>query len=611
MNEKESFFKINLDLLRKRNTQLADRLATVQVPETYTVLRARNGQKVLKVNNITFHSTYNPEQEGMHFIATHSKKNPVTPDKKIVIFGLGFGYHLRAIAETDMQACVVEPDICIMRLAMEHCDLRTIIERMDFHVGSDYAALNTDDLVLWHHAPSVQHSKKAYEYLLHKKVMPAAQNDVMPGRLKQRLKIVVVSPIYGGSLPVARYCARALQKLGHEVHLWDASIFEKPFSEVLKLKLDEKNKKVLYDLFLHLISEMVVATCGDVRPDLMLGLAQAPISLHALERLKQSKITTAFWFVEDYRFMEYWRKYAPAYDFYFTIQDGIFFDELARIGVENYSYLPMAADTETHCPLRLTDDEKRNLGSDLSFMGSGYYNRQKMFSGLLDFDLKIWGTDWDIRSPLWKCVQRGGDRILTEETVKIFNAALINVNLHSSAYHEGIHPYGDFVNPRTFEIAACEAFQLVDYRQALERHFDVGKELICYRSLEELRDLARYYLRNPGQRAMVGRCGRERVLREHTYMHRMRQLSAFIQERRPECFYHKASRTLEVRDVVSFCRKFPEVRPILDEVTARGWNADIDSIVAAIRERSGQLQYPEALFMIMKEYQALIQEHLH
>lgn len=29
---------------------------------------------------------------------------------------------------------------------------------------------------------------------------------------------------------------------------------------------------------------------------------------------------------------------------------------------------------------------------------------------------------------------------------------------------DGVEPYGDFVNPRTFESAACGAFQLVDSR---------------------------------------------------------------------------------------------------------------------------------------------------
>ncbi len=608
MDGKKSFFETNLEALGKKDPGLAERLSAVVIPGDYRVIQARSGHPVLKIKTTTFHSLYNPEQEGRDFVRAHSEKKPSGPGKTALVYGFGFGYHLQAIAAAGIAAAVVETDLCILRLAMEHRDLKAIIERMDIFTDCACEELLSGAYVVWQHAPSVVHRRGAYEQLLAHAAGPAG-TGATARCMKQRLKIIVVSPIYGGSLPVARYCAGALEQLGHDTQLWDASVFEKPFTQLMQLRLDEKNKKILYDLLLHLISEMVVATCGDVRPDLVLGLAQAPISLHALQRLKQSRIVTAFWFVEDYRFMEYWRTYAPAYDFYFTIQDGAFFDELQRLGVSNYACLPMAADPAVHRPLRLSDDEKRLYGSDLSFMGAGYYNRQKIFCGLMDFDLKIWGTDWDMRSALWKCVQRRGERIATEETVKIFNASLVNINLHSSAYHDAIRPDGDFVNPRTFEIAACGGFQLVDYREALERSFTVGQEMACYRSLEELRDRAAYYLRHPEQRAAIALRSRERVMREHTYRHRMQDLCAIIRERRPECFYRKAAQGLAVRDIASFCSRFPEVRPILDDVTGRGWDTDIDSIVASIRARSGQLQYPEAIFMLMKEYQALIQEH--
>jgi spore maturation protein CgeB len=38
-----------------------------------------------------------------------------------------------------------------------------------------------------------------------------------------RLKILLVYPVYGGSLPIARYCSRALQALGHDVESFDSS----------------------------------------------------------------------------------------------------------------------------------------------------------------------------------------------------------------------------------------------------------------------------------------------------------------------------------------------------------------------------------------------------
>ena len=55
--------------------------------------------------------------------------------------------------------------------------------------------------------------------------------------------------------------------------------------------------------------------------------------------------------------------------------------------------------------------------------------------------------------------------------MKIYNASKININLHSSLQTTDLVSRGDFVNPRTFELAAAGAFQLVDERSLLGELF--------------------------------------------------------------------------------------------------------------------------------------------
>src|SRR5207244_1404466 len=112
--------------------------------------------------------------------------------------------------------------------------------------------------------------------------------------------------------------------------------------------------------------------------------------------------------------------------------------------------------------------ERAELGAPVGFVGAGYRNRRIAFRPLLDLGLKIWGTEWGGAGQVEAAVQRDGARISTEDTVRIFNATRVNLNLHSSTYVDGVEPRGDFVNPRTFELAAAGAFQLVD-RRALRR----------------------------------------------------------------------------------------------------------------------------------------------
>ena len=609
MKKEFTVFKENMQVLGRQYPGLADRIMALPVPGHYSVLQSKSGHPVLKALNVTFHSLYDPVKEGRQFVEVHLKDGNVKAGDTVRIFGLGFAYHIMPLIDKGIRARIIEPRIEILRIAMEYIDLTGILETMELCAGCDSGTDCRDDSLLWAHQPSVKFSRQAFDQLSDSSSRPdrtrGTKSSGLP--LRNSLKILVVTPIYGGSLPIAKNCYHALKNAGHDVQLWDASIYEQPFRNALELNLEDRNRIVLYDLFLHLMSEVIIAVCSDFRPDLVLALAQSPISIEALKRLRQNNITSAFWFVEDYQYMDYWKKYAPHYDFYFAIQDGAFFRELEKIGVRNYHYLPMAANPQIHCPLDLSRQDSREFGSDISFMGAGYYNREKMFHGLLDYDFKIWGNEWNDLSHVWKHVQREGQRLSTADTVKVFNATGININLHSSVCHEGVDPFGDFVNPRTFEIASCGAFQLADCRANLERHFSPETEIICYKNLEDLRGKIDFYLKRPELRRRIASGARQRVLNEHTYEHRMRELLCFIKERKPECFYSRPDSAPVVQDIDSFCKTYPEAAGVVQAAAGREGRTDINQIAAAILSGSGSLSYHDAAFLMIKEFQELIQ----
>ena len=77
---------------------------------------------------------------------------------------------------------------------------------------------------------------------------------------------------------------------------------------------------------------------------------------------------------------------------------------------------------------------------------------------------------------------------------------------------------------RTFEAAACGAFQLVDDRTALHSLFDPPNDLVAYASVDELTALIGRYLHDPDARREAAERARSRALREHTYAKRLGQL---------------------------------------------------------------------------------------
>jgi spore maturation protein CgeB len=221
--------------------------------------------------------------------------------------------------------------------------------------------------------------------------------------------------------------------------------------------------------------------------------------------------------------MPYWRRIAPFTDAFFVIQrQGQ--EEMRSAGAPCVRYLPLAAHRGVHEPLRLSPEALQRYGGEVSFVGAGYFNRRRFMARLVPLGLKIWGNEWDgAPSILQEAIQEGGRRVETEEIVKIFNASRINLNLHSSPCHEDVDPFGDFVNPRTFEIASCGGFQLVDRRSLLEELF-ARDEIAVFENLEDAREKIRYFLSREEEREAYARRGRRRVLEEHTYDLRMREL---------------------------------------------------------------------------------------
>lgn len=82
------------------------------------------------------------------------------------------------------------------------------------------------------------------------------------------------------------------------------------------------------------------------------------------------------------------------------------------------------------------------------------------------------------------------------------------------------------VNQRVFDVPATESFLLTDYREQVESLFEPGREIVCYRSPEEARELAREYLAQPDKRRKIARAARKRILAEHCYEHRITRLIA-------------------------------------------------------------------------------------
>ncbi|MDR2820263.1 MAG: glycosyltransferase [Desulfovibrio sp.] len=411
------------------------------------------------------------------------------------------------------------------------------------------------------------------------------------------LRILVVLPMYGGSLPIGRYCATALRGMGHSVRIFEAPFLYPGFTGLQNLNLPSSDTAQLEKSFLQVVSQAVWAQVQSIEPQLVLAMAQAPLNRALLQRLRHAGIRTAMWFVEDYHIFTYWQLYAPLYDVFAIIQKEPFISKLKAAGQSRSLYLPLAALPGFHKPLALTEKEKREYGADIAFLGAGYPNRRLAFRRLAGRDFKIWGSDWEGESLLLKHIQRNGARIHEDESVKIYNATRINLNLHSSLQTDELVSHGDFVNPRTFELAAMGAFQLVDTRSLLGELI-ADDELATFASVEELYGRIEYFLSRPEERAAYAQKAQARVLREHTYVHRMTALLEYMEESLgpwPKIHEDKNAQP-------EFMPEFQEELEQLRHTLGLGPHASFDDVIARLREQRGCLNDAETALLFLDEW---------
>jgi len=332
------------------------------------------------------------------------------------------------------------------------------------------------------------------------------------------MRILIVGAISGATVDIGSSLARAFVSLSKECHFLDFSEYQQELRAVNGVRRDVDMHKFLIKLQTRLLEEVI-----SFNPSLIIGLAQSPLNnVEVLDSFRKSGIKLTYWFLEDYRVFQYWRNIAPKFALFFTIQKSRIFKELKQLGCDNGHYLAAAFDDFT--PPTEANEKIIEVAPSLSFVGAPYRNRVNVFNDLKIPELEIYGEGW---IGLNTAVKIGDRRISPSERRLIYANSKINLNLHSSSDGEGDWN-GDFVNPRTFEIAGLGGFQLTDARELLSLHFDLRNEISVFESPGSMMDAIKYYLSHESERNEIASNARARVLKEHTYRHRALEILSLV-----------------------------------------------------------------------------------
>jgi spore maturation protein CgeB len=272
--------------------------------------------------------------------------------------------------------------------------------------------------------------------------------------------------------------------------------------------------------------ELVLTICGP--------RSHLPIEL--VRSIRNMGIETAVWFVDDPYAIDNSLKIAREYDTVFTIDSGCV-PFYMRAGCKRVYHLPLGTDPEIFHPFAVHP----SYDSDVCFVGTGYENRLRFMEEMLKFlngniRVQLVGHFWEVMKLSVGCMPNIRKKwVNSPETARYYNGARIVLNIHRSHDDPLLDKNksgapGHSINNRTFDIAACRAFQLIDYRPDLELFYAPGEEMNVFDSPRECAEQIHRYLYDAEIRDQIAGKAFNRTRENHTFTQRLETLIAQISE---------------------------------------------------------------------------------
>ena len=285
------------------------------------------------------------------------------------------------------------------------------------------------------------------------------------------------------SLPLPRYLNYSLkQTLGYD---WRYKIIKAQVEHIKPDVLYIQEHNILSDAFIAKLKPLVKLVVGQVASPIPkqrtykyydLVLTSFP---HFVERFRKKGITSEFLRLAfDERVLEEVKPINPKFDV-------IFVGGISKAHIRGYELLKEISE---HLPIEL--------------FGYGKETLDKASSAYQHHHGEVWGLDM----------------------YKNLAQSRITLNRHIDVAEN----YAN--NMRLYEATGMGACLVTDWKENLHTLFEPEKEVVTYRSANELIEKVKYLLANDKERAKIAKAGQERTLKEHNYHNRMKELLRILNE---------------------------------------------------------------------------------
>jgi spore maturation protein CgeB len=313
--------------------------------------------------------------------------------------------------------------------------------------------------------------------------------------------------------------------------------FSKPWSPGFYIKKGFEKNGIDVSVFDPATSRNVYAdlirTVNYSSPDMLLYIKNYYLQPEWLVEIKKKGLMLVQWYIDSV-IPEWVQAFLRVPDFFFTMSEGLV-EEFKREGAKNVFYLSQAFEPSFFEVDKITEADRRIYSADVTFAGSlgskpYYLPRRKNLERIIKEGVKFkW---WGPRLPrkfstvpliLGKLGRAyGGKFIWGKEFAKVACLSKIFIAFDAMPHIR------KSMSARMYTAVGCGAFYMCRHVDGIEEILEPGREIVTFRSEGEMIDMIRYYLENDDLRMRIAAAGKKRVMKEHTYEARIKQMLRII-----------------------------------------------------------------------------------
>lgn len=283
----------------------------------------------------------------------------------------------------------------------------------------------------------------------------------------------------------------------------------------------------------------LLALIEKYNPEYVFTLHGCHMTSDCVERIKSYGAKTGIWFVDDPYDLDESKERLYGYDYIFTNEEGCV-PIYQKLGYKESYNLALGVGEQYYFPEPVIPKSLQNqYSSDICFVGSPFPKRVELLQILHNHFpekvIRVIGPFWQPLLP--RGVEVVNHHVTPEEVRKYYSNAKIVLNIHRE-YNEHLYSLQNLnqdgiralsLNNRTFDIAACKVFQLVDERKSLAKYYDLQSEIVTYANSRELIQKIRYYLKRSFEMKRIAMNAYQRTMEEHRMCHRLEEMFRLVE----------------------------------------------------------------------------------